>query len=463
MNAAIIVFGATGDLAKKKIMPALFAMYRKKNLVNTPIVAIGRRAMTKDEYLSESGAIHFKNKNEDVYNIFASNLFYQQVEIEDKHPAGLKSILERVDREYHCNGEKIVYLAVSSELFAPILDLLKRAHALDRNKVKIAFEKPFGFDRVSAIKLNKEITRRVPEKQIYRVDHYLGKSMVDNLLAIRSFNPILTTLWNRENIDNIQVVAMEDFGIGERGDYYDRYGAVRDVVQNHLLQVLAITCMDPPKESSAEKVSATKLKILDKLRVPKTKDIVVGQYEGYLSEKNVSPNSKTETFAAFKSGINVPEWKNVPIYIKAGKFLNKSCSEINLVLKRGKNQKTNVISVRIGPEQEGIAILAYAKDYNENEKIRPITLEYCHKCEFGINTPESYERIISEMIAGNHRIFAGWKEVETSWKFIDRLIKNAKKSHLHKYAPKSSGPESADKLLNKDGREWVSFDRKITI
>ncbi|MEK6858579.1 MAG: glucose-6-phosphate dehydrogenase [Nanoarchaeota archaeon] len=462
-NPALLIFGATGDLAKRKLLPAVFALYRKKRLVNTPIVAIGRRSMTKEEYLEETGFKTLEQKHKPTYDIVRSNLTYLAVNLEEKHPASLASHIKEIDKQYRCNDELVCYLATSHTLFTTILALLKRARLLDKKKTRVAFEKPFGTNKTSAEQLDRALHTQLPESQIYRVDHYLGKSIVSMLETIRFNNPLFANLWKAPLIDHVQIVALENFGIEARGHYYDAEGATRDMVQNHLLQLVALTAMERPKREEAEFLRNEKVNILKKLRMVAPEDIVRGQYESYTQEENVARNSQTETFIAFKTSITTPRWKNIPFYIKTGKALDKKYSEINIVLKAKKGETPNVISIRIGPDQEGIAILAYTKELATHNTLRPITLEYCHKCEFGPNTPEAYESIVHDFIEGDKTIFTRSDELLTSWKFTDNLIKNLQKTPLHVYKPGSRGPLEADRLLNKKGHAWTYFERKITI
>lgn len=455
-NQMILLFGGTGDLAKKKLLPALFTLSKKNKLIDAPIITIGRRALSKDQYKQEMGLNVLEEKDPSAFHTFFSNLYYISVDFKDTKPISFINLINSLDKKHQCKGNKMAYLATSYELFTSILKFLKNSTNLEG--LSLAFEKPFGFNLESSQKLQKDIEKIVPEKRIYRVDHYLGKDMVDNLLTIRLKNPMFSDLWDSKSIDNIQIVASENFGVEGREEYYDKSGAIKDFVQNHLLQLASLVAMDPPKKLEAESIRLEKIKALKKLIVPSSKDIVLGQYQGY---NEVLKDSKTETFVALKTGFNTKRWKNVPFYIKTGKYLQKKYSEINLVLKKSPNQDNNVISIRLGPEQEGIAISMTNKD--EFEKTRRTTLEYCHRCEFGTNTPEAYERIFSEILNKNHSIFAHKDEITLSWKFTDALIKNSKKSSLSIYEKNISDIQTSTELLKKDKREWVSVERKITI
>lgn len=456
-NPMILVFGGTGDLAKKKVMPALFALYKNKKLVDTPIIAIGRRALTREQYEEEMQLRELEKQDKATFHTFMSNLSYQAVDFKDTHPIAFINAIEHINKKYRCEGHVIAYLATSYELFTSILAFLDTCHLLDAKKTIIACEKPFGFDNASARKLQKALEKHVPEKNIYRIDHYLGKDMTNNLLPLRA-NPLFARIWNAQAIDNVQIVAAENFGSEGRGEYYDKAGAIRDFVQNHLLQLLALTAMELPTQFEAGAIQNAKRAVFKKLHVPTPKEIVRGQYDQYTADATIPPNSKTETFIAFKTYVQTLRWKNVPFYIKTGKYLNKKCSEIHLVLKKDAHQKQNVITIRIGPDQEGIALHAHLKDLTSAQKEKPITLNY--RLE---ETHEAYEHIFSALLTQNHTLFPRWDEVEASWKFTDALSKNAGKTQLHIYKRNIADLEASRDLLKRDNREWVFTERKITI
>lgn len=459
-NRTILIWGATGDLSRKKLLPALFELYRKREIRDTPVVCLGRKEFSKEEFLKEMDAHSLKAKDAKAYEEYTRNLYYKKIETTDSKE--LAAFVNKVDKTHHCKGRMLAYLALPSELFKPVLDCMDR-NGLVTKKLLIAFEKPFGHDSLSAASLNREVTKRISEKQIYRVDHYVGKSLVNNILTLRFSNPLFQTIWDAKHIDNIQAVFSEDFGIGTRGEYYDSAGAIRDFIQNHALQIIALATMKKPAKYTSQMIKKEKTSILRTLEVPNKENTVIGQYESYLSEKNVKPHSKTETFVAFQTQIKKPEWKGVPIYVRTGKYLDKKCSEINIVLKRNKDQKQNIISIRLGPEQEGFAIRMHEDSPFGNHELKPITVEHCYKCEFGANTPEAYERLLTDMLAENQNLFISWEELKESWKFTDNLIKKANQTKLHQYNKGSTGPAVSNRLLSKQGREWVYVERKITI
>lgn len=466
----IILFGATGDLAKKKLLPALFSLYKKRKLENVPVVCVGRRALSIEEYRSLMGLEMYAQ--DPSYLGFTKQLFYRAVSLDADGTQFSKEISDIGNR--FKTRKKLVYLSISQDLFDPTIKLLQRSKLLG-SSTSVAFEKPFGQDLASSEKLHNSLKKVFKEHQIYRVDHYLGKDLVDNLMTMRFSNALFEQLWNRSVVDNVQIVLSEDLGIEGRGEYYDSAGAIRDMVQNHIMQVLSLTAMDLPLKSGAESIRDAKVSVIKKLAKVKPSDVVVGQYlsgnvagapvPGYLEESEVRKGSKTETFVAFKTFISSTRWKGVPFYIKTGKRLDSKYAEVNLVLKKPVNYGSvaaNIISVRLGPKQEGIALQCNSQIPGTRE-IKPITLEFCHKCEFGPNSAESYERLFGEMLSGNQALFARWDEVKESWKFTDALLKTARSSVLHSYAAGTSGPGASDLLLKKDNRFWVRVDRKLTI
>ncbi len=322
----IILFGATGDLAQKKLLPALFSMHKKGSL-GVPLVCVGRRALTKVQYAELMKLPLYQR--DPAYHSFMERLHYVQVDF-DRPSDSFKATLEKL--EVGTNAKKLIYLAIGEELFPPTLTFLKGSGVLGSG-VRVAFEKPFGHDLVSATALNSSLGALFKEEQIYRVDHYLGKDLVDNILAMRFANPLFGRVWTGEIVDNVQIVLSEEGGIESRGEYYDREGAIRDMVQNHIMQILSLVAMESPRGLGAEAIRDAKVAALSKLSVVLSEDCVIGQYDGYHKEPEVARNSETETFVAFKTQVNTSRWKDVPWYIKTGKKLDKKYAEVNLVLK----------------------------------------------------------------------------------------------------------------------------------
>lgn len=412
-NTLIILFGSTGDLARKKILPALFELYKKKQLINTPILCVGRRQITKDQFIEHADLIKLKEHSQDAYSIFISNLFYQTANLDEEHPASLHSQILKLDKEYQCNGNKIVYLATSSDLFIPTIDLMNRTHTLNDKSI-FAFEKPFAHDLKSAKKLEKDILKRVKKTNLYLIDHYLGKPLVHSIPQIPNLDEIKKPI-KKHNIERIRIELVEDGGIENRGEYYDKSGAIRDMIQSHALQILSLLL-------AGTQNSNKKANIIKKLKAPRAKDIILGQYQNYLNESNINKNSKTETFVLFKTSIKVKN-KKIQISIKTGKALEKKSSDIYIELKN-----KSIVHIRIGPNP--------SVSINNS----PIPID--------IDKSDGYEHIFLGLMNQDRSRFVSLPEIQASWKFIDKLIKNAKKTKLKIYAQGSEGPKEAEKLLN---------------
>ena len=464
----IILFGATGDLAKRKLLPALAKMFENGQLNDMPIIATGRQELSTEEYLDE---MDFKKicKGEHL-DQFKKQISYHSLPVDMKDAEKLYEIVSKADKKHNCKGNTLFYLSIASELFIPSLDMIEKSGLLKNGKNKIAFEKPFGHDLKSSENLNKEIMNHFKEEEVYRVDHYLGKELVENIIVFRFSNAIFEEVWNNKFVDNIQITLMEELGVINRGEYYDATGAIRDMVQNHMLQLLSLTTMEFPECIGPKCVRDEKLKVLKKIKIPKKEDIVVGQYEGYHSEKSVSPDSNTETFVAFKTEIKNKRWKGVPIYLRTGKSLEKKYSEINIILKDVSHKlfaqpntlrDNNVISIRIEP-QDGLVIKFNAKKPETREELYPVAMEFCHECEFGGNTPQAYETLLPEILKGNQTLFARSDEIRESWKFTDKLRNTIKNKKPIIYKKGSSGPKEADELLQKSKHHWIKIMRKFS-
>jgi glucose-6-phosphate 1-dehydrogenase len=472
----IVLFGATGDLAKKKLIPALQSLYKQNIIQNIPILCIGRREISKKDYLN---LMNIKDQK------FAENIYYLSLDLNSKNPTKLKDLANQLDKNYNCKGNIVFYLSLPYFLFKPALDIIKNSEILKgKTTKKVVFEKPFGHDLKSAENLNKEISKLFKEHEIYRVDHYLGKELVENILYFRFANSIFENIWNNKFIDNVQIILSESIGIENRGQYYDKAGAIKDMVQNHILQVLSLIAMEAPFSLNPNDIRDQKVNILKNLvKIKNPNDIVIAQYgsgiidgkkiKAYTQEKDIPKDSKIETFVALKTYINNKRWQGVPFYIKTGKRLDKTYSEVNLILKdvvcnlfceERKIEGPNVISIRISP-QEGIVIKFNAKIPGKKNELKQVSMEFCHACEFAGNTPEAYETVLNEVLKGDHTIFARYDEIKESWKFIDALEKLLinKRKNILKYKAGTPGPKEADNLLKKDNRKWVFIERRFSI
>lgn len=466
----LVIFGITGNLVQKYILQALYDMAEKGLLPEKlSIVGNARKPKSAEEfqqYLSDvlhADNLHHKHpiKSEVLENL-VSKISYIDGNLDDPDfYIRLKEYLTALD-----SGEKvnrIFYLATYPELYKQVFENLKQQNlnTQDNGWVRLMIEKPFGHDLQSARDLNKLLLDYFTEDQIYRMDHYLGKETLQNILTFRFGNGIYEPLMNNEYVDHIQITASEDYGIGKRGGYYDAVGALKDVGQNHLLQMLAFVTMDAPQEFSNHAVTAERIKILQNLK-PLTDKIVFGQYEGYQKEANVNPDSQTETFFALKTEVLTPRWEGIPIYIRAGKKVRQTVTEIAIVFKTPanrmfKDQKSgmepNVLFFRIQPN-EGIVMRILTKKPGHEIELEPTYMQFCYRQDSTFHTfPDPYERLISDAMRGDQTFFNAGEEAEAQWAFTDPLSDT--KQEVFSYESSSWGPKEADQLIEKDGRVWL--------
>lgn len=459
---ALIIFGITGNLAQIKLIPVLYDMAEKGLLPeNMTIVGIARRPMDQAQFqdyfyqtlLLEN--IHHKHEiKKEIFESLCQKLHYLAGNADDP------KLYEQL-KQY--SGNKIYYLATYPELYKSIFDNLQKQGLNIQNHdwVRLMVEKPIGHDLKSAHEINQLLLQYFSEDQIYRLDHYLGKETLQNILTFRFANDIFEPLINKESIDHIQITALEDFGIGKRGGYYDLVGALKDVGQNHQLQMLAFSIMDAPEEFTSKAVSKKRLKLLKSL-VPLPDKVVFGQYEGYQNEENVDPNSQTDTFYAFKTFVDSERFKDVPIYIRAGKKLKQTATEISIVFKNPRNKlfrgfdcedEPNVLIYRLQPN-EGIVFKILTKKPGHEIKFEPEYMQYCYRIDPHTHyIPDPYERLLVDTIRGDQTFFNTAEEVEAQWAFIDPLASARGKPVI--YQPGSWGPKEADELIEADGRKWL--------
>ncbi|MFH1408429.1 MAG: glucose-6-phosphate dehydrogenase [Nanoarchaeota archaeon] len=473
----IVLFGPTGDLSRRKLIPALFNLYTTGALHEyTTFVGVGRRKLTKEEFItlldSESYIPHLKR---DAWKTFLSRLHYQAIDYGTKTPEELKEALDKIEHDHGCGNNKLMYLALPPDIFSQSVDLIKRSGILKgEGWRRIVFEKPFGTDLKSAKHLNKKVCKVFKEDAIFRIDHYLGKELVQNIMVFRFANALFEQTWNSHFIDHVQITIAEQDGVEQRAGYYDQAGAARDMLQSHLLQLLMFIAMEPPKSYSAEDIRTEKIVILNALRGPKKGCIVIGQYEkgkiegketpGYRAEEGIPEDSATETFIALKAGINNKRWKEVPFYLRTGKRMAKKYANIDIIYRddactlfcgEKHTHQPNRISIRIQPD-EGISVTFNIKPPGAELKLSPVTMDFCHTCLYALNTPEAYETLFQEIIKGDQTLFPRWDSVEASWRFIDQIEKLIKFSAPKTYPSGSLGPKEADELLEKDKRKWIN-------
>lgn len=485
-----VIFGATGDLTSRKLVPALYNLAREGLLPsNFACVGFARRDKTDDDFRKEmKEAVEQFSRvkaEENLWKNFEKQLYYHRSEFDnDEGYESLKTQLAELDKEWGTRGNRVFYLSTPPSYFPDIVKRLK-THGLiyNANEVRdkwsrVIIEKPFGHDLKSAISLQKELTSYLDENQIYRIDHYLGKETVQNLLVFRFANPIFEFQWNNRNIDNIQMTLSEDIGIGSRGKFFEEAGMLRDIVQNHMMQLLSILAMEPPTNLSAEAIHDEKVKVLQSIR-PFSKDdfkkyAIRGQYgpgiingkevKGYRDENDVNPNSNVETYVALQFFIENWRWAGVPFYLRAGKRLPKRLTEIVITFKKapgsafeqsGKEITPNMIVIRIQPD-EGISLHVNCKVPGQSTLIQPVKMDFRYGSYFGSSPPEAYERLICDCLAGDSTLFARDDEVLTSWKILTPILEywESITPDFPNYPSGSWGPIEADRMLQNDGRSW---------
>jgi len=485
----IVIFGASGDLTARKLIPALYHLFKEKLMPATfRVIGFARREKTDALWRSELRTAldqfsRTKPVDDKVWAAFAENIFYCIGDLtDDAAYAKLGKQLEAFGNPA-LHDNLLFYFAISPSQFGEVVEQVHRSGLLKKDGPgwqRLVVEKPFGHDLESARKLNQELTRYAHESQVFRIDHYLGKETVQNILMFRFSNSIFERLWNRESVDHVQITVSEKIGVGERGGYYEESGALRDMVQNHMLQVLSLIAMEPPVSLEAEAVRDEKVKLLKSIR-PLTPEavaeqIVRGQYfagavgtemrPGYRQETKVKPDSNVETFAALKLFIDNWRWSGVPFYLRTGKNLPMSASEVRIQFRPtpnvlfaaqcGSHLDANALTLRLQPN-EGISLRFNGKVPGTTIGVRPVRMHFSYDAEFGAYTPEAYERLLLEAIAGDATLFIRRDEVETAWKIADSIRAGWEGKPLTNrefYAAGTWGPIAADDLLAQLGHAW---------
>jgi glucose-6-phosphate 1-dehydrogenase len=489
IRSLLIVFGGTGDLAHRKIYPAIYNLYVTGSLPeNFAMIAIGRRDKTQETFREDAAnAIRsFSRENqgndEELKNV-VSRFYYKRADFTNNDGyEKIEEYINELDEQYQANGNRIFYLAVAPEHFGVIVQNLAKCGLTSQGGgyKRVVIEKPFGKDLQSAIKLNKIITDVFREDQIFRIDHFLGKEMLQNIMVIRFANVLFEPLWNNKYIDHIQITSSETIGVENRGGYYENAGAMRDMMQNHMLQLLMLTAMEAPVSLNTHAVRDEKVKILkaiSPLEADKVKtNVVTGQYgEGYIygkpvpayrAEERVSPDSTTETYMAMKLEIENFRWAGVPFYLRTGKRLPIKTTRIVvqflplpdvLYYKEFKNLEPNRLIIEIQP-REGVIIKFNGKKPGTRNEIIPVELDFCQNCAVGEVSPDAYEKLLLDVMAGDSTLFTRWDEVEYSWKLMDNISRTYgfEQENCPIYPSGSWGPAEADALIKQDGRNWYN-------
>lgn len=458
----LTIFGGTGDLTFRKLLPALYNMDLVGRLgKSTRITIIGRRDYGDGQYreLARSWVEQFSRLpyTAEDFDRFAARISYYRMDFSSLETYdGLNEYYVRDTIEKH-----IFYFAVAPRFFDVITDGLSRVSGAKNGKVII--EKPFGETLKAAEQLNEKLTRFFGDDKIYRIDHYLGKEMVRGIQAIRFTNPIFSDTWNSEFIEEIQISAMETVGVETRGGYYDQSGALKDMMQNHLFQILSIVAMERPKELTGEGMHEEQMKVLRALR-PASKEnvgkmLVMGQYEGYRSEPLASPDSETETYAALRLTVDSARWKDTPFYIRTGKKTGKREMEVSVIFRRpDPSLEPDVLIIKIQPT-EGVYLQFNIKQPGDSEAIVPTKMDFCQSCQLENqrNTPEAYERLLYACMQGEQSWFSKWDQIKLCWDYVEDLKRLYKEAELpvHPYAPGSQGPAAADDFIAASGHRWL--------
>lgn len=484
--SGLIIFGVTGDLSRKKLMPAVYDLANRGLLPpGFSLVGFARRDWEDQDFME---VVHEAVKSyarteyrEEVWQQLAQGIRFVPGEFgDDAAFQKLKETIELLDAERGTMGNHAFYLSIPPKAFPEVTEQLRRsgmAEAKDGEWRRVVIEKPFGSDLKTARELNAVVESVFPPDSVFRIDHYLGKETVQNILALRFANQMFEPIWNAHYVDHVQISMAEDIGVGGRAGYYDGIGAARDVIQNHILQLLALTAMEEPLSFNAADLRAEKEKVLAAVSLPEDLSTATarGQYAGgwqggeyvpgFLDEDGMNPESTTETFAAMRLDIKTRRWDGVPFYLRTGKRLGRRVTEIAVVFKRApqflfaESQTSelgqNALVIRVQPD-EGVTIRFGSKVPGAGTQVRDVTMDFGYGHAFTEASPEAYERLILDVLLGDPPLFPRHQEVELSWKILDPIEEYwaSQGGPLEQYQPGSWGPASADELLARDGRVW---------
>jgi len=483
--SSLVIFGVTGDLSRKKLMPAVYDLSNRGLLPpGFALVGFARRDWDDQDFMQvvyEAVKEHCRTPfHEDVWAQLAEGIRFVPGTFDDDAAfEALKETIDTLDRERGTMGNHAFYLSIPPKAFPQVTEQLRRSGLAEQKEGqwrRVVIEKPFGSNLETARELNAVVESVFPPDSVFRIDHYLGKETVQNILAMRFANEMFEPLWNSNYVDHVQITMAEDIGVGGRAGYYDGIGAARDVIQNHLLQLLALTAMEEPISFNAAALRSEKEKVLAAVKLPE--DLATGtargQYSsgwqggekvvGFLEEEGMNPDSVTETYAALRLTVETRRWAGVPFYLRAGKRLARRVTEIAVVFKRapqslfnGRRAQQlgqNALVIRVQPD-EGVTLRFGSKVPGAGMQVRDVTMDFGYGHAFTEASPEAYERLILDVLLGDPPLFPRHEEVELSWKILDPIERFwATQGQPEQYSPGSWGPASADALLERDGRNW---------
>jgi glucose-6-phosphate 1-dehydrogenase len=476
----LVIFGASGDLTAKKLMPALYSLsYRGLLPDKFAIVGAARSEETDDEFRERmKDAIKAYARDpfeEDAWQRLAGGMHYSQLDFADEQAEDeMRDMLIALDKERGTLGNRVYYFAVPPSAIGTLIEEIARRRSGASGWIRLIIEKPFGHDLASAKALNALIQEHYEENEVFRIDHYLGKETVQNMLALRFANGIFEPIWNRQFIDHVQITVAESIGIEGRASYYEQAGAIRDIFQNHLLQLVAITAMEPPIDFTADSVRNEKVKVLRSMHTPGPKHVVRGQYGrgfvegeevvGYREESGVATDSITETFVAAKLFVDNWRWADTPFYVRMGKRLARRETTIAIQFKRaphppfedgGGGLRPNVLLIHVQPN-EGVSLAIGAKVPGAGMSIRTVHMDFLYGGAFREGLPDAYERLILDAMLGDATLFTRSDEIEEQWALVDAIVAfwQRDRPNFPNYAAGTWGPAASDELLHRDGRSW---------
>ncbi len=467
----LVIFGATGELARQRLIPAIFRLFERKLLPRKfQIVGFARSPLAHKEFRNRVKPSAAPSS----WSGFAKKIFYTPGNFTNSEDFGkLMAFLTGLESKKHRCANRLFYFATLPSHYHTISHALDESGLLHgcrihKRQTRVVLEKPFGADLVSARKLDQTLDKYFDESQIYRIDHYLGKETVQNLLTVRFANSIFEPVWNKNYIDHVQITSMQETGIGNRGAFYEQTGAIKDITQNHLMQILALICMEPPADLSPDAIRDERARVIKAIHKSSNAELrnslAIGQYQGYRKEPNVSRKSRIETYAAQKLFVDTDRWRGVPFYLRTGKFISQKLTRISVHFKlpvpylfTGEPMYANVLIFEIQPN-EGIFLNITAKFPGFGIRLHPVTMELGYHSAFQGEFPEAYERLLLDFIEGDQRLFARSDEIENSWKYIDEIENfiTARHPKLEIYKPGTWGPRGADLLIERDGRGWYN-------